>query len=53
MSEYRTEHYSCVAMISQWGRGVLAGVWERNPQVPDAIGGLEAKPPALGDFCNF
>jgi len=41
----------------------FGGDWGRNPQLPEAIGGLGASPPearrsgngapALGDFCNF
>jgi len=30
----------------------FGGVWGLNPQPPEARG-LVAKPPVLGDFCNF
>jgi len=51
-----------MARISEWGWG-SAGVWGRNSQLPEAIGGLGALPPeargsgneapALGDFLLF
>ena len=37
-----------VARNSQWG--AMLGVWGRIPQLPEAIGGLEAKPLAAGDW---
>ena len=38
-----------VARNSQWGGAVL-GVWGRSPQLPEANGGLGAKPPASGGW---
>ena len=38
-----------VARNSQWG-GAVWGVWGRNPQPPEANGGVGAKPPAAGGW---
>ena len=31
-------------------KGITNGVWGRSPQLPDAVVGLRAKPPAAGQF---
>ena len=33
--------------------GAVLGIWGQSPQLPEAIGGLGAEPPALENFAFF